>query len=45
MGLLLLNGNCRVKILWQFHLLLVEVVLHCCRDHVGEILFSHGKNT
>ena len=47
MGFLLLNHNCRVKIPWQFHLLTVQVgtVSNHCRDHVGQILFSHGKKT
>lgn len=45
MGFLLLNRNCRVKIIWQFHLLMVEVgtVPNHCRDLVDRILFNHGE--
>lgn len=39
MGFLLLSHSCRVKILWQFHLLMVEVPDHCT-DPVGHILVN-----
>lgn len=47
MGFLLLNRNCSIEILLQFHLLMVEVgtVPNHCRDHIDQFLFNHGAKT